>query len=446
MSTLDATGELAGRTLRKVRRRLLPFMVLLYFVAYLDRGNVSFAELQMGKDLRLSGAAFGFGAGIFFVGYFLFEIPSNLALHRFGARRWIARIVVSWGIVASAMLFAHGPVSFSVLRFLLGVAEAGFFPGMILYLSRWFPAASRVSMLGLFILAQPLSNALGAPLSGLLLNLDGQFGLAGWQWLFLCEGVPAIVLGLITPLLLPSHPDDARWLAADEHAWLTRTLAAEERSKVSAHGWRGGLTDPLVIKLTVVYFGIVFGTYGLSMWLPTVVKSLGRFSSVQIGAIVLVPYALAAIGVVLWSRNSDRTGERHRHTAIAVALGAIGLVVSVYGQQVSPLLAMAGISLAAIGLYSALSPFWELPSAALAGAAAATGIALINSVGNLAGFLAPYLVGVLKDQTGSTRPGLLMLAAVLLAAAVLVWVIGRRPGRRVGPAGEPVAGVARSAD
>ena len=434
----NALGEIGDRTFRKVRGRIMPLVVWLYFIAYLDRNNVGFAKLDMSEDLGLSAAAFGLGAGIFFIGYGIFEIPSNGAMHRFGARRWIARILVTWGIFASAMALVQGETSFYVLRFLLGAAEAGFFPAIILYMTYWFPAAQRVSVLGIFILAQPLANAIGAPISGLLLGMDGVLGLAGWQWLFIIEGIPAVIMGLIVPFLLTDRPADAKWLAPDERRWLTETMNAEDVAKASIgeHSFVAGLKDRRALVFSALYFGLVFGIYGLGLWLPTVVTEIGDFSNAQVGGIVFVPYAIAAVFVWFWSRHSDRTGERVGHTSSSMLLGAVGLVASGYLLQVNPVLAMFCITIAAMGIYAAISPFWELPAAALTGAAAASGIALVNSLGNLAGFLSPYAVGLLVDRTGDTRSGLLLLAAVLFVTAVATFLYGRATGAgRVPPRG-----------
>jgi ACS family tartrate transporter-like MFS transporter len=440
-------GELGDRTIRKVSRRIMPLVVWLYFIAYLDRNNVGFAKLDMSDDLGLSATAFGLGAGIFFIGYGIFEIPSNAAMHRFGARKWIARILITWGLFASAMALVQNETSFYILRFLLGASEAGFFPAIVLYLTYWFPAAQRVSMLGIFILAQPLANAIGAPVSGLLLAMDGILGLHGWQWLFIIEGIPAVLMGLLVPRIMTDHPPDARWLAEDERRWLTQTMEAEHAAKaaVGEHSFIAGLKDRRALVFAALYFGLVFGIYGLGLWLPTVVDELGDLSSTQVGAIVFVPYTIAAVFVYFWSRHSDRTGERVGHTSFSMLLAAVGLVGSGYLLDVSPVLGMAAITVAAMGIYSAIAPFWELPAAALTGAAAASGIAMVNSLGNLAGFLSPFAVGVLTDRTGDTRSGLLLLAAVLFLTSVATFLYGRRIGAGRVPSVEPTHRLAREA-
>ncbi len=432
-------GEVGDRTLRKVRDRVMPFLVLLYFIAYLDRNNVGFAREQLDTDLGIGAAAFGFGAGVFFIGYAIFEIPSNGAMHRFGARKWIARILITWGIFATAMALAQGPTSFAVLRFFLGAAEAGFFPAVILYLTLWFPAAQRVGMIGLFILAQPIANALGAPLSGLLLELDGAAGLQGWQWLFILEGVPAILLGFVVPFVMTDHPRDAAWLADDERAWLVDRMGEEDRLKQADgdHSFLAGLKDRRALAFAALYFGLVSGIYGLGLWLPTIVDELGDFTDLQRGLVVFIPYAIAAVWTYVWSRHSDRTRERVAHTSISMALAAVGLAASGYLLDVGPVLAMAAITLAAMGIYSAIAPFLEMPAAALAGAAAASGIAMINSLGNLGGFASPFAVGALIERTGDSRSGLLLLAAVLAVTAVATYAYGTRTGAGRPPEDRP---------
>ena len=423
-------GELGDRTFRKVRLRIMPLVALLYFIAYLDRNNVGFAKLDMSEDIGLSATAYGFGAGMFFIGYALLEIPSNGAMYRYGARKWIARILITWGIFATAMALVQGPTSFAVLRFFLGAAEAGFFPAVVLYLTMWFPAAQRVSILGIFILAQPISNAIGAPISGLLLGMDGVLGLAGWQWLYIIEGLPAILLGCITPFVMTDRPRDATWLAEDERTWLAETMEAEDRAKQATgeHSFLAGLKDRRTLAFSALYFGLVFGIYGLGLWLPTIVDEMGDFSDAQVGLIVFVPYAIAACFVWFWSRHSDRTGERVGHASFSMLLAAVGLVSSGYLLEINPVLAMVGITIAAMGIYSAISPFLEMPAAALAGAAAASGIALVNSVGNLAGFVSPFAVGALSDATGDNRTGLVLLASVLLLTSIATYLYGRRTG------------------
>jgi ACS family tartrate transporter-like MFS transporter len=428
MNPANHLDELGHRTLRKVRGRLMPLIVLLYFVAYLDRNNVGFAKLTMSEDIGLSAAAYGLGAGMFFIGYALLEIPSNAGMYRFGARKWIARILISWGIFATAMALVNGETTFYVIRFLLGAAEAGFFPAILFFLTLWFPAPQRVLVLGIFILAQPVSNALGAPVSGLLLQMEGIAGLHGWQWLYIIEGIPAILLGLLTPVLMTDRPSHAHWLAADEREWLTRTMDEElaHKQKGQPHHFLAGLKDSRTIAYSALYFGLVCGIYGLGLWMPTIVAALGKFSTTQVGFIVAIPYTIAAVFVYFWGRRSDRTGNRVLHASISMVMAAVGLVAAGNLVQVNAILALIALTLAAMGIYSAIAPFLAMPSTALVGAAAAAGLAMVNSLGNLGGFVAPYIVGVLNDATGDNRSGLLFLAACLAVTAVATYLYARR--------------------
>jgi len=427
-TSVESLGELGDRTIRKVKRRVLPLIVFLYFIAFLDRNNVGFAKLTMSEDIGLSATAYGLGAGIFFIGYALFEIPSNAGMLRFGARKWIARILLTWGFFATIMATVQGEITFYVIRFLLGAAEAGFFPAIILYLTFWFPARQRVAVLGIFILAQPLANAIGAPISAQLLKLDGLLGLAGWQWMYIIEGVPAMLMGIVAYKAMTDYPKDAMWLAVEERTWLQKKMDSEDAAKGSGHkhSFMAGLKDPRALVFAALYFGLVMGIYGLSLWLPSIVKAMGDLSTTQVGWIVPIPYVCAAAFVYFWSRHSDRTGERVGHASGAMLLGACGLVASGFLIQTSPVLALAAICVGAMGIFAAISPFWELPSAALAGAAAASGIALINSLGNLGGFVSPYAVGVLVDKTGDSKYGLLLLAAVLFITAAATFLYGRK--------------------
>lgn len=423
-----ALSELGETTLRKVRRRLMPLIVLLYFIAYLDRNNVGFAKLGMQGDIGLTEAAYGLGAGIFFLGYALLEIPSNGGMYRYGARKWIARILISWGIFATAMFLVNGEATFYIIRFLLGAAEAGFFPAILFYLTLWFPAAQRVTVLGIFILAQPISNALGAPVSGMLLNLEGVAGLHGWQWLYILEGIPAILLGIITPFVMTDRPEHAKWLKPEEREWLSNTMSAElaHKQKSGNHNFLAGLKDPRTIAYSALYFGLVCGIYGLGLWLPTIVKALGKFDSTQVGFIVFIPYAIAAVFVYFWSKRSDRTGNRVWHASMSMVLAAVGLLGAGYLLPVNAVLAMVFLTLAAMGIYSAIAPFLAMPSAALTGAAAAAGLAMVNSLGNLGGFVAPYIVGILKDATGNSQSGLAFLAACLAVTAAATYLYARK--------------------
>lgn len=440
-------GELGDRTLRKVRRRVMPLIVLLYFVAYLDRNNVGFAKLTMSEDIGLNSAAYGLGAGIFFLGYALLEVPSNAGMYRFGARKWLARILITWGIFATAMCLVNGETTYYIVRFLLGAAEAGFFPAILFYLTLWFPAAQRVTVLGIFILAQPVSNALGAPVSGLLLQMDGVMGLQGWQWLYIIEGIPAIALGLLTPILMTDRPRDAKWLEADERNWLTATMDAElaAKSQSGKHNFMAGLKDKRTLVYSALYFGLVCGIYGLGLWMPTIVAALGKFSTAEVGFIVFIPYAVAAVFVYFWSKRADRTGKRAWHASVSMVLAGVGLVAAGYLLPVNPFLAMVGLTLSAMGIYGAIAPFLSMPSAALTGAAAASGLALVNSLGNLGGFISPYAVGLLKDATGSNQSGLLFLSLCLCITAVATYMYARR--RPEGDAGlDPAVAAAAAVD
>jgi MFS transporter, ACS family, tartrate transporter len=413
------TGELETRVLRKVTLRIVPFIMLLYFVAFIDRVNIGFAALTMNKDIGLSSSVFGFGAGIFFWGYFLFEVPSNLALDKFGARLWIARVMISWGIVSGAMAFVQGPVSFYSLRFLLGVAEAGFFPGIILYLTYWFPARQRAAVTALFMAAAPLSTVLGSPVSGALLGMDGLLGLKGWQWLFLLEAVPAVLLGLVVLAYMTDRPEQAKWLADDERAWLVRTMNVELTSKaaVASHSiWRG-LADIRVLALALVYFGTSAGLYTLGVWAPQIIKQFG-LSSLEVGFLNAVPATIAVIVMIWWARHSDRTGERTWHVVLACLLAAVGLALA--GMASGVVAVLAALTLVNIGISSSKPPLWSMPTMFLSGSAAAAGIATINSIGNLGGFVGPYLVGYLTQRTHSFEAGVLFLSAAALVAASLI--------------------------
>jgi len=430
------------RTLGKVTRRLVPFLIICYFVAYLDRVNVGFAALTMNQDLGLSQTAFGFGAGIFFIAYFIFEVPSNLLLERFGARKWIARIMLSWGILSGTMAFIPAIAratglgnenTFYLLRVLLGVAEAGFFPGIIFYLTLWFPAEYRARIVGYFMAAIPLSTVIGAPISGALLYLHGGVGLAGWQWLFIVEAVPAVILACVVFFYLTDRPADAAWLAPDERAWLTERLELEQRQRraVRDYSVAQALVNPRVLGLSLVYFGAVATNYGLSFFLPQIVKAFGlnTFITTLVSA---TPYVVGLVGMVWWGRRSDRVAERRFHTAFPLFIAAAGIAVSTALDD--PLLKMISLCVAGFGIFANLPVFWTLPTAFLSGAAAAAGIAVINSVGNLAGFAGPFAMGWIKDHTGSYSGGLLLLAALGIIAMGIVLVLGHNETAERAPA------------
>ncbi len=403
----------------RVTWRYVPFLFVCYVAAYLDRVNVGFAKLTMAADLRFSDTVYGLGAGIFFLGYFLFEVPSNLLLHRIGARRALARIMISWGLLSASMLFVTSPTSFYVLRFLLGVAEAGFFPGVVLYLTWWYPAARRGRVTALFVTAVAVSGVIGNPLSGWIMQaFDGHHGWRGWQWLFLLEGLPAVALGVATLRWLDDRIEDAHWLGDDEKRVLAANIAADDAHKTELTAL-AGLRDRRVWLLAAIYFCLVSGLYGVNFWLPTIVRGLGIDDIATIGLVSALPWAAAALTMPLVGHSADRRRERRYHIAVPAFLGAIGLATSVPLAD-HPVAAVCALSLGTCGLLSAIPLTWSLASAFLGGAAAASGIALINSFGNLSGFVMPYLIGYLRDATGGTDPGLYMLAAFLTLGAWLV--------------------------
>ena len=425
LSTGHDTDSFDARTYAKVTWHILPLLFLCYVASYLDRVNVGFAKLQMATDLQLSDTVFGLGAGIFFIGYFIFEVPSNVILHRVGARIWIARIMVTWGIVSGAMVFVNGPIMFYVMRFLLGVAEAGFFPGVVLYLTYWYPANRRGKITALFMTAIALSGVIGGPLSGWVMqSMPGVYGLAGWQWMFVIEAIPSLVLGLATIAYLQDRVHDAKWLTDDEKKLIATQIGAEDKEK-----GEGTLSqtfaNPRVWLCALIYFTFVMGLYGVGFWLPTIIKATGVKSPLDIGMLTAVPYAFAAVAMVLIGRSADRLRERRWHVAIPGVVGAVGLLLStLFGDNTW--LSMSALTLATVGILTTLPLFWSLPTAFLGGTAAAAGIALINSVGNLAGFVSPFMVGWLKDLTHSTNSGMYMLTASLVLGAVLTLTMPAR--------------------
>ncbi len=409
--------DVEKRTIGKIMRRLIPFLILCYFVAYLDRVNVGFAKLHMNAALGISEAVYGLGAGIFFIGYFFFEVPSNILLEKFGARRWIARIMITWGIVSAA--FAYIPhisaatgVSkewvFYILRFLLGAFEAGFFPGIIFYLTLWFPAVYRARVISLFMLAIPISSIIGSPISGALLNVTGM-GLDGWQWLFILEAIPSILVGIGVLVFLTDFPSQAKWLQRDEISWLESRLAAEKKSK-EAHehfSMLKAMTDSRVLALALIYFCLNACSYGVAFFLPTIIKGFG-VSDLATGFIAALPFVFGGIGMVLFGRHSDRKVERKGHVAVAMIMAGIGLGLSAYVPNAVFVVAL--LCFAQIGISSVPPMFWPMPASLLTGASAAAGIAAINSLGNLSGFAGPFAMGYLKDMTGDFRAGLTLLA------------------------------------
>ena len=405
---------------RKVRQRLIPFLILCYFISYLDRVNIGFAALTMNADLGIGSQAFGFIAGIFFLGYCLFEVPSNVMLARFGARIWIARIMITWGLVSMCMAFVTGATSLGVARFLLGVAEAGFFPGIIYYLTRWVPASERARTVSAFMVAVPVSALIGAPLSGWILDaFQDAGGLKGWQWLFILEALPAVLLGVAAYFFLDDNPAAARWLTQDERAALGQKIADEDQANAAAHGLtlREALTNGRVLSLSLVYFGIVSGLYALTFWTPQIVKAFG-FSNTQTGLITAVPFLAGALVMNAWGKHSDKTGERVWHVALPSFLGAAGLIA---GSLVSePAFALLALTVAALGIFAALPTFWTLPTAMLSGTAAAGAIALINSIGNIGGFAGPYVVGWLKGTGFETGAAVAAIASAMILSGVVV--------------------------
>jgi ACS family tartrate transporter-like MFS transporter len=425
--------ELEERAFRKATRRLIPFLFLIYVVAYLDRVNVSFAQLQLEDDLDFSDTIFGLGAGIFSLGYVLFGVPSNLALNRFGARRWLAWIMIVWGVLSASTMFIDGPASFYVLRFLLGVAEAGFFPGIILYLTWWFPERERTRTLALFLTAIAAAYVAGGPLSGGLLELDGLAGLDGWQWLFLVEGLPAIALGLITLRFLDDRPAEANWLLPDERRFLEEEVARERTLKESAGRQRLGdaLRSGQVWLLGLIYFILLATGFGLTFFVPDLVQDRTGYTDFEVGVLAAIPYGIATATMLLIARRADRAPSRRPYVIASALVGALGTALTAYAQ--SPLLLTVAISLAAVGLLSAIPVFWALPTAFLSGTAAAAGIALIAVLGNLGGFAGPAFTGVTEDSTGGFEVPLTVLSALTVVGALLVLFAREEPASMPGP-------------
>ena len=427
--TSETSKTFEESTYRKVMWRLLPFLLLCYVVAYLDRVNVGFAKLQMLTDLNFSETIYGLGAGIFFIGYFIFEVPSNVILHRVGARVWIARIMITWGILSALMMFVTTPTMFYVARFFLGAAEAGFFPGIILYLTYWFPAERRGRVTATFMTAVALSGVIGGPLSGYIMkNMTGMNGWAGWQWMFLLEGIPSVLIGIAVLFYLDDRISHAKWLTDAEKALLQRNIKAEEGAKKDLPISQT-LTSGRVWLMGLIYFSFVMGLYGISFWLPTIIKATGVKDVLDISLLTAIPYGFAVVAMVLVGRSADRHQERRWHVAIPGLLGALGLVLSVMWRG-DTVLAMAALTLATMGILCTLPLFWSLPTSFLVGAGAAAGIALINSLGNLAGFVSPYMMGWLKDMTKSTDAGMYVLATSLVVGALLTLSVSAKSLKR----------------
>jgi ACS family tartrate transporter-like MFS transporter len=406
--------------------RLMPFLFLLYIVAYLDRINVSFAVLQMRGQLGLSDRAYGRAAGMFFAGYFFFQLPSNLVLEKFGVRRWISGLMVTWGVISCLMIFIRGPISFYGMRFLLGAAEAGFFPGMILYMKRWFPANARARAVAWFMTANPIAGIVGSPVSGALLGLSGK-GLSGWQWMFLMEGVPAMLLGATVFWALSDSPREAGWLKGEERAWLLERLALEQQAESSLRKenlWEV-LVSPRIWMLSLVYFGVSTTMYGVTLWLPSVIRSLSGLSYFLTGVVSALPFLVTAIAMVLVGMRSDRTGERRWHTAIPAFVGAAALVVAGYGSSTVVVVACIGLGMACAE--SMVGPFWAMATSRMAGLSAAAGIAVINSLANLGGYFGPDIIGFFRKANGGFRGGLLAIGATLALSGGIALIVGSRP-------------------
>ena len=414
--------DIEKRTLRKITWRIVPFIMILYLIAYIDRVNIGFAAITMKEDLGFTASILGFGAGIFFLGYFLFEVPSNIILHKVGARIWIARVMVTWGIIAGGMAFVESSTSFYVMRFLLGVAEAGFFPGIILYLSYWFPARNRAGVIALFMAAAPIATAIGSPISAALLEMHGIMGLAGWQWMFLIEAIPAVILGVVVFFYMTDRPEKAVWLKPDEREWLVKTMQAEDANKGDQqhHSILRGLANPRVLALALIYFGTSAGLYTLGIWAPQIIKELG-VSSMTVGLLNAIPPIISVVAMILWSRHSDKTNERTWHVALACLTAAVGLAIAASTGSMFGLI--AALTIVNVGISCSKPPLWSMPTMFLSGAAAATGIATINSIGNLGGFTGPAMIGWVKDQTGSFAGGLYFVAGLLILSTVLTLVL-----------------------
>ncbi len=427
IETNNRALSIAARTIRKVRIRILPFVFLLFVVAFLDRINIGFAALTMNRELGITSQQFGLIFGIFFFGYFIFEIPSNLLLHKIGARLWIARILISWGIVAMLTGFAQNVSQLYVARFLLGLAEAGYFPGIVLYLTYWFPQRERAQAIALFMTGIPVTSILGAPVSGLILDHVHWLGVSSWRWLLILEGSPAIACGVLTYFLLPSRPPEAKFLAADEKEWIRAELEREEHQKLGQHNYSAlqALANGRVWHLVLTYFGLTIGVSALNSWAPQLVKSLSiRYSNSMVGLLLTIPNLVGLAAMIFVSRSSDRTLERRYHVAIPAIMA--GLALALLGTTRSPFYSVALLTLLAVGVYSLFGPFWALPSEFLTGFSAAAGIALVNSVGNLSQLAGPYMIGAIAMRTGNLYAGLAIVGIPLFLSATLVLLLPRK--------------------
>jgi MFS transporter, ACS family, tartrate transporter len=420
------TDRLESAVVSRLMWRLLPFLFLLYIVAYLDRINVSFAVLQMRGQLGLSDRTYGRAAGMFFAGYFFFQLPSNLVLEKFGVRRWISGLMITWGVISCLMILIRGPLSFYALRFTLGAAEAGFFPGMILYMKRWFPANARARAVAWFMTANPLAGIVGSPISGALLGFSGK-GLSGWQWMFLMEGVPAILLGAAVFWVLSDNPREATWLKGEEREWLLARLALEQQaeSTLSKENLWAVLRSPRIWMLSLVYFGVPTTMYGVTLWLPSVIRSLSGLSYFLTSLVSTLPFLVTALAMVSVGMLSDRSGERRWHTAIPAFVGAVGLVAAGYGHSTAMVVACIGLGMACAE--SMVGPFWAMATSRMAGLPAAAGIAVINSFANLGGYFGPDIIGFFRKASGGFRGGLLAIAATLALSGAVALIVGRQP-------------------
>jgi MFS transporter, ACS family, tartrate transporter len=427
MAIAESAEAIERRTIAKVSWRLLPLVALAYCIAYIDRSNISFAALTMNKDLGFSAYIYGWGAGIFFFGYFLFEIPSNLILEKVGARIWIARIMITWGIISALTAFVTGPWSFLIIRFLLGAAEAGFFPGMILYFTYWFPSQYRGRVISTLFIAQPVANALASIVSAAILEMDGVLGFKGWQWIFIIEALPAVLLGLVIFRVMTDKPARADWLAENEKNWLQARIDGENREVESAGRLTlmRALSDPRVVALSMIYLMSVTANYGIVFFMPQIIKGIG-FSNMMTGLVSSVPYIIGTIGLIAWGWSSDRNKERRWHLIVASTLGALGLAFAAWSG--ASYWALVGMSAATVGIYGSRAAFWPMPSIFLTGTAAAGAIAFINATGNLGGYFGPFIVGWIKDSTKSFEAGLYFLAACSLMAAIITFFAARAAG------------------
>jgi len=419
-----ATDRLESAVVSRLMWRLLPFLFLLYIVAYLDRINVSFAVLQMRGQLGLSDRAYGRAAGMFFAGYFFFQLPSNLVLEKFGVRRWISGLMITWGVISCLMIFIRGPVSFYVMRFMLGAAEAGFFPGMILYMKRWFPANARARAVAWFMTANPLAGIVGSPVSGALLGLNGK-GLSGWQWMFLMEGIPAILLGVAVFWALSDNPREAAWLKGEEREWLLARLTLEQQaeSTLNKENLWAVLVSPRIWLLSIVYFSVSATMYGVTLWLPSVIRSLSGLSYILTGLVSTLPFVFTTVVMVAVGMLSDRAGERRWHTAIPAFVGAVALVAAGYGTSTAVVVGCIGLGMACAEAMG--GPFWAMATSRMAGLSAAAGIAVINSLANLGGYFGPDIIGFFRKASGGYRGGFLAIAATLAISGAVALIVGR---------------------